>query len=64
MNKEKKNKGKKRFEIIEKEGFDPSHVVIRDNTTGVLYMAYNSGFGTGMTLLVDRDGKPLVDNDF
>lgn len=62
MSKEKKKN--KRFEIIENQGFEPTYEVIRDNETGVLYMAYNSGFGVGITALVDQNGKPLVDNDF
>ncbi|MFC4709073.1 DUF6440 family protein [Enterococcus eurekensis] len=62
MSKEKKKN--KRFEIIENQGFEPTYNVIRDNETGVLYIAYNSNFGVGITVLVDQNGKPLVDNDF
>ena len=62
MSKEKKKN--KRFEIIENQGFPSTYEVIRDNETGVLYMAYNSSFGVGITVLVDQNGKPLVDNDF
>lgn len=62
MSKEKKKN--KRFEIIENQGFEPTYEVIRDNETGVLYMAYNAFFGVGITALVDQNGKPLVDNDF
>lgn len=62
MSKEKKKN--KRFEIIENQGFEPTYNVIRDNETGVLYIAYNSSFGVGITVLVDQNGKPLVDNDF
>ena len=64
MSKENKSKGNKRFEVIENQGFVPTYEVIRDNETGVLYIAYNSNFGVGITVLVDQNGKPLVDNDF
>ncbi|WP_062532059.1 DUF6440 family protein [Jeotgalibaca dankookensis] len=64
MSKENKNKGNKRFEVIEKEGFEPSYEVVRDNKTGVLYMVYNSLSGIGMTLLVDQMGNPLIDDNF
>lgn len=64
MSKENKSKGNKRFEVIENQGFAPTYEVIRDNKTGVLYMSLSSAFGSAMTLLVDRDGKPLVDNEF
>ena len=62
MSKEKKKK--KRFEIVENQGFEPSYEVIRDNETGVLYMMCNSSFGVGITTLVDQNGSPLVDNNF
>lgn len=64
MSKENKNKCNKRFEVIEKEGFEPSYEVVRDNKTGVLYMVYNSLSGIGMTLLVDQMGNPLIDDNF
>ena len=35
-------------------------VIYRDNETGVLYLF----FGGGITPLVDRDGKPLVDWEY
>lgn len=62
MSKEKKKK--RRFEIVENQGFEPSYEVVIDNETGVLYLAYNSSFGVGITTLVDQKGSPLVDNDF
>jgi len=35
--------------------------VIKDKETGVLYISKQSGRGGGMTVLVDREGKPLLD---
>lgn len=54
----------KRFEVIDKQGTMTQFQVIRDNQTGVLYMSYNGGFGMGMTVMVDQDGKPLVDENW
>ncbi|ARF14057.1 DUF6440 family protein [Sporosarcina ureae] len=54
----------KRFEIIEKQGKLQQFQVIRDNETGVLYMSRAQGYGLGMTVLVDANGKPLVDEEY
>lgn len=54
----------KRFEIIEKQGKLEQLRVIRDNETGVLYMSQVVGYAGGITVLVDRDGKPLIDDAF
>ena len=34
--------------------------VIVDEQTGVQYLFVESGYSGGLTLLVDRDGKPLL----
>ncbi|AXI00184.1 hypothetical protein DV702_10905 [Sporosarcina sp. PTS2304] len=54
----------KRFEVIEKQGKMTQFQVIRDNQTGVLYMSYAAGYGLAMTVMVDPDGKPLVDKNY
>ena len=54
----------KRFEIIEKQGKMTQFQTIRDNQTGVLYMSYAAGYGMGLTVIVDQEGKPLVDTDY
>lgn len=54
----------KRFEVIEKQGKLTQFQVIRDNQTGVLYMSYGAGYGLAMTVLVDPEGKPLIDTDY
>lgn len=53
-----------RFEVIEKQGKLHQFQVIRDNQTGVLYMSQAQGYGLAMTVLVDAEGKPLVDEDY
>lgn len=52
----------KRFEKISEEsvGGNIYAQVLRDRTTGVLYLCTNWGSGTGLTVLVDKDGKPLT----
>jgi len=52
---------KKRFEFIEKDGLMEGTRIIVDTETGVQYlMAHWTNIG-GITVLVDRDGKPLLD---
>ena len=51
----------KRFEIVEKSGIAEGTRIIVDTETGVQYlMAHWTNIG-GLTVLVDRDGKPLLD---
>ncbi|GHU51817.1 hypothetical protein FACS1894132_00080 [Clostridia bacterium] len=38
-----------------------SSSVIKDKETGVLYLFQQAGYGAGLTVLLDRDGKPFVD---
>ncbi|NEU31744.1 hypothetical protein GN156_13315 [bacterium LRH843] len=54
----------KRFEVIYKQGKLETFKIIRDNETGVLYMMNQSGYGGGITVMVDQEGKPLVDEGF
>jgi len=50
-----------RFQIIAKDkGAARESYVLRDKETGVLYLFHLNGYAGGLTLLVDRDGKPLV----
>ena len=37
--------------------------IIRDNQTGVLYMNHSAA-GSGLTVMVDQEGTPLVDENF
>jgi len=53
-----------RFLIIEKEGFIEGTRLIVDTETGVQYlMAHWTNIG-GITVLVDKEGKPLLDPRF
>ena len=50
-----------RFAFTEKTGFVKGAQIIVDKETGVQYLfAYWSNAG-GLTVLVDKDGKPLLD---
>ncbi|MFJ7931309.1 DUF6440 family protein [Peribacillus sp. NPDC094092] len=53
-----------RFEIIYTQGKLELFKIIRDNQTGVLYMLNLSAAGSGLTVMVDQEGKPLVDENF
>lgn len=53
-----------RFIIKEKDGFFEGTRIIVDTETGVQYlMAHWTNIG-GITVLVDKDGKPLLDKRF
>ena len=54
----------KRFDVIYTQGMFNTTKVLRDNGTGVLYLVQQEGFGTGLTPLLDREGKPLVDEHY
>ncbi|MED3550264.1 DUF6440 family protein [Cytobacillus praedii] len=54
----------KRFETIYTQGKLELFKIIRDNQTGVLYMLNLTGAGSGLTVMVDQEGKPLVDDNF
>ncbi|GEN87928.1 DUF6440 family protein [Oceanobacillus sojae] len=53
-----------RFEEVYTQGKMKVTKVIRDNETGVLYILHQEGYGAGLTVMVDQDGKPLVDKNF
>ena len=58
MAKEKKDK---RFIIKEQQGgFTIGAYVLVDKQTGVNYLYANSGYGGGLTVLVDAMGNPIV----
>ena len=50
-----------RFEFIEKKGFAERTRIIVDKETGVQYLLANWTNIGGLTVLVDKDGKPLLD---
>lgn len=52
-----------RFEVILEENHSLGTEIIRiihDKETGVQYLFHKSGYGGGLTVLVDKDGKPIV----
>jgi len=53
----------KRFEEVYTQGKLKVTKILRDNETGVLYLLHQEGYGAGMTVMVDQEGKPLVDTD-
>ena len=56
------SKTKKRFEVQEPEKGTilADAVIIVDKKTGVNYLMVRSGYGAGLTPLIDADGKPIV----
>lgn len=54
----------KRFEEVYTQGKLKVTKVLRDNETGVLYMVHQEGYGMGLTVMLDHEGNPLVDQEF
>ena len=50
----------KRFVRIWTDGAFGSNEIWVDRETGVNYLFHNGGYGGGLTVLVDRDGKPII----
>ncbi len=51
----------KRFIVKEQQGgFTIGATVLVDKQTGVNYLYTNSGYGGGLTVLVDTMGNPIV----
>ena len=53
----------KRFEVVYKQGFAGAFQIIVDKETGVNYIFYAQGYGAGLTVLLDSEGKPVVTKD-
>ena len=49
-----------RFEKVYSQGTMTTMEIWVDKETGVNYVFHASGYGGGMTPLLDRDGKPVV----
>ena len=54
-------KKERRFIVSNKEGQLEGAKIITDSQTGVQYLFAFEGYAGGLTVLVDKDGKPLVD---
>ncbi|HEX3037817.1 MAG TPA: DUF6440 family protein [Oscillospiraceae bacterium] len=50
----------KRFEVLYKQGAIEQCKVFVDKATGVNYLQITNGYAGGLTVLVDKDGKPIV----
>ncbi len=51
---------KKRFVKIHSEGSLSSFEIWVDTETGVNYLFHQSGYSGGMTVLLDRNGNPVI----
>ncbi|MBV7275161.1 hypothetical protein JMF89_11530 [Clostridiaceae bacterium UIB06] len=49
-----------RFEVSHKEGTMAGFKVIVDKKTGVNYLFTWDGYAGGLTVLLDKEGKPVV----
>ena len=49
----------KRFEKIYSQGMGTMEIWV-DKVTGVNYLYHNGGYGGGLTVLLDKDGKPVI----
>lgn len=52
-------KKEKRFERIYLQGFETMEIWV-DKETGVNYLYRDAGSSGGLTVLLDRDGKPVI----
>jgi hypothetical protein len=50
----------KRFEIVYSQGTVDVQRILVDRKTGVHYLQTLSGYAGGLTVLLDRDGKPVI----
>ena len=48
-----------RFEKVYTQGMGTIEIWI-DKETGVNYLYHNSGYSGGLTVLLDKDGKPVI----
>ena len=55
-----KSNTNKRFEVIYKEEGISGYKIIVDKETGVQYLFSHDGYAGGLTLLVDKEGKPII----
>ena len=53
-------KNNDRFEIIYSKGVVNTTEIIVDKETGINYLFHVSGYGGGLTPLLDREGNPVV----
>ena len=49
----------KRFEKVYSQGMGSIEILV-DKETGVNYLYCQSGYAGGLTVLLDKDGKPVI----
>ncbi len=54
----------KRFEKIYSQGTMNLMEIWVDKATGVNYLYHGNGYGGGLTVMLDPDGKPLVSPEY
>ena len=53
-------KNNERFEKVYTQGISSVIEIWVDKETGVNYLYHTSGYAGGLTVLLDKDGKPVV----
>ena len=53
------SKKEKRFIKVYSEAMGENQIFV-DSQTGVNYFYHNSGYSGGLTVLLDKDGKPII----
>ncbi len=53
-----------RFKTIYSQGLQPYREIIVDTLTGVNYLFVRGGNSGGLTVLLDKDGKPVVTPEY
>ena len=48
-----------RFKKVYSQGMGTIEIWV-DKETGVNYLYYSSGYGGGLTVLLDKEGKPII----
>ena len=54
------NKGEERFQIVYKQGKLSGYKIIMDKKTGVNYLFTYDGYAGGITVLLDKEGNPVI----
>ncbi|MBQ2945958.1 MAG: xylan 1,4-beta-xylosidase [Clostridia bacterium] len=57
-------KEKRFIKIHEESSFTTGKTVLVDRETGVHYLYVSSGYGGGLTPLLDSDGKPIIKKEY
>ena len=60
FNKNKNKNENKRFKTVYEQGSLSRCKIIVDTETGINYLSTIDGYAGGLTVLLDKDGKPVV----